>query len=157
MSEQGTKMVTTSNGLVVHPVQFGRDARRRPFRRSLLPPWRKRYQCVCCGAYTLDSVDWCDICSRCGWEDWHEYNDAPDQCLRPNYVSLNTLRSVIQRFGYGAACHVNRARGLTVADLEAMSQAQLATLRTYEEEDQHSRRHAARSAGRTSKRTSPEP
>lgn len=102
----------------------------RPFKEDLTRPSSKKYQCLCCSEYSLDSVEKYDICARCGWEDCPESNNAPSQDVSPNYVSLNAARSIVQRFGPAAACHVNRAGGLTLLDLESMSAEQIAALKS---------------------------
>lgn len=120
----------TEAGPVSHPVTLGRDAARRSYRRPLRRPWRKIYQCLCCDAYTLDSVDCCDICPCCGWEDWYECHDSPDDQIPPNRLSLNEARRIVAVFGPAACTHVNQAGGLSVSDLERMPPSERAELKS---------------------------
>jgi hypothetical protein len=132
MSESGTKLESTTAGVVETSVELGRDARSRPFRREVFRPWRKRFQCVCCGRYTLHNVDYCDICPRCGWEDWYECHDEPDREIRPNYVSLNAARRLVQEYGVGVACQVNM-RNVSVDELKQMTAEELAALKSLDD------------------------
>jgi hypothetical protein len=109
-------------------VQLGRDAAIRAFRMS--DDGEKLFQCVCCGMYTLSSVDTCDICPDCGWEDWYECHDAPSEVVRPNYISLNDARSVLALFGPAACCEANQSGHISIHDIERMSPSELATLKT---------------------------
>jgi hypothetical protein len=93
---------------------------------------------LCCDGFTLDYVDHCDICPKCGWEDWYECHDQPDDVVRPNYTSLNTARDIVRRFGPAAAHQVNRAKGMTAGEVESMSAEELSRLKTPREEvDDH--------------------
>lgn len=130
MTEPGVKIVMTPEGPVSQPVTLGRDTSRRPYRRLLARPWRKVYQCLCCDAYTLDAVDSCDICRRCGWEDWYECHDSPDEKIQPNRLSLNEARRIASEYCPAACAHVNRAGGPSVSDLEQMSPAELSQLKS---------------------------
>lgn len=113
----------------VYSVSLGRDQAIRPWQLNPASPDKRKYLCVCCGAYSLDCVDQCDICPECGWEDWYECHDMPDRVIRPNYISLNDARSICAQYGPGAACAVNRAKGLTRAELESMSAEERAQLK----------------------------
>lgn len=98
---------------------------------------KPRFPCLCCGAVSLDEpgdASLCEICGQCGWDHWYECHESPDAIIQPNYVSLRTLQDVVRRFGAAAACQINMAGGLTVEDLEAMTAAQLASLKTHEQE-----------------------
>jgi hypothetical protein len=129
---------SASQGAVsVCPVQLGRDEAVRPFQDL---PGGRRFECVCCGQYTLERVDECDICGNCGWEDWYECHDSAGEVIRPNYVSLTVAREVVKRFGPAALCSVNRASGVTIEDLAAMSREQLQSLQTLDQE--HGRTHS---------------
>ncbi|MFN0011364.1 MAG: CPCC family cysteine-rich protein [Phycisphaerales bacterium] len=128
MARPGIKLVSTDQGVAKTEVLLGRDSARRPFQRLPWQPWKKRFRCECCGGFTLDSVDCCDICPECGWEDWYESHDAPDQVVRPNYISLNVARSLVQRFGVGAAASANGSHGIAVGDIERMSPDEIAKL-----------------------------
>lgn len=130
MSEPGVKIVMTVDGPVSQAVMLGRDARKRPYRRELLRPWRRRFECLCCSAYTLDVVDECDTCSLCGWEDWYECHDSPDEEIRPNRLSLNEARRIVTRYGAAACSHLNRAGGMTIADLDRLSPEEVASLKS---------------------------
>jgi hypothetical protein len=136
--EGASRRVGQSQGAVsVCPVQLGRDEAVRPFQDL---PGGRRFECVCCGQYTLERVDECDICGKCGWEDWYECHDSAGEVIRPNYVSLTVAREVVKRFGPAALCSVNRARGVTIEDLAAMSREQLQSLQTLDQE--HGRTHS---------------
>ncbi|MFG0243740.1 MAG: CPCC family cysteine-rich protein [Phycisphaerales bacterium JB054] len=113
----------------VHSVSLGRDKAIRPWQPNPKDPSKRRYQCVCCGEFTLDIVDECDVCPECGWEDMYECNESPDRVIRPNYISLNDARSICAKYGAGAACAVNRAKGMTRAELESMSTEQRSQLK----------------------------
>lgn len=113
----------------VYRVEHGRDRASRPWRPDPTDSSKRRFQCVCRGDYTLDVVDECDVCPKRGWEDWYECHDAPDRVTRPNYISLNDARSICARYGQGAACAVNRAKGLRRAELDSMSAEELAQLK----------------------------
>jgi hypothetical protein len=131
MSQEGIKIISTSEGVVHTKVQLGRDAAIRPWR--LVGDGEdatKQYECQACGQFTLDMVDQCDICSQCGWEDWYECHDLPDKEVRPNYSSLNRAREVIRRFGPPAYVAINQKDGPTTEELEAMSSRELAALPT---------------------------
>jgi hypothetical protein len=113
-----------------YSIKLGRDAAVRPFQDS---PEARRFQCVCCEQFALDSVDHCDICGNCGWQDWHESHDSPAEVIRPNYVSLVVAREVLARFGPAALCAVNRAGGVKINELEAMSSEHLQSLPTLDQ------------------------
>ena len=120
-------------------VKLGRDAAIRPARMD--SNGTKVFQCVCCFEFTLGVVDECDICGNCGWEDWYECHDDPKAVIRPNYISLQVARNLYARFGAGAACAANRAKGLTITELESMTEHELRALKTL---DQESRRTESR-------------
>lgn len=130
MTEPAVRIVMTPEGPVSQPVTLGRDTARRPYRRLLARPWRKVYQCLCCDAYTLDAVDCCDICPRCGWEDWYECHDSPDEKIPPNRLSLNEARRVVAAYGGAACTHANQSGGLSLSDLERMSPAERSELKS---------------------------
>lgn len=117
------------NGPDMYSVSLGRDA---DVRQSQQTPDGKRYQCVCCGQFTLETVDACAICTECGWEDWYECLDNPSQKILPNRVSLDVARSLVQRFGPGAACEVGWATNplKRIAEVEAMPQSEYSKLQT---------------------------
>lgn len=113
---------------IVYPVTLGRDAETRAFRES---DGQKQFQCVCCGQYTLNSADACAVCSQCGWEDWYECHDEPAATIRPNNISLEAARSLVQRFGPGACCEANWRGGMKrIPEIETMTPDELATLKT---------------------------
>lgn len=113
----------------MHPVQLGRDLASRKHQPDPEDPSKRRYECLCCGAFSLSSVDNCETCRRCGWEDWYECHDRPNDPIRPNYISLTDARSIVAKYGPGAAFQVNRARGLARSELEAMTPSQIANLK----------------------------
>ncbi len=115
----------------VYPVRLGRDAAVRPFKDL---QGGRRYQCVCCGRFTLEYVDECDVCGHCGWEDWYECHESPLEVVRPNYISLSQAREALRRFGPGAVRRLNRARGLPPGELERLSPEQVRSFRTLDEE-----------------------
>lgn len=117
------------NGPDMHSVTLGRDVDVRPSQET---SDGKRYQCVCCGQFTLESVDSCAICTECGWEDWYECLDNPSRKILPNRVSLDVARSLVQRFGPGAACEVGWATNplKRIAEIEAMPQSEYSKLQT---------------------------
>jgi hypothetical protein len=115
-----------------YPVALGRDAKSRPSRREPLTG-SLHFQCMCCGAFSLSSVDKCDICTECGWEDWYECHDAPDTVVSPNRVSLNVARSVCMRFGAGACCELMFSRGRALErtrEIENLTAKERASLQT---------------------------
>lgn len=108
---------------------------RTPARQSRVEPrtGTVHFQCVCCGSFTLSDVGLCGVCTECGWEDWHECNEAPDEIISPNCVSLNDARSVFLRFGAGACCEVNFSSldaTEKIKEIESMPLAVRASLRT---------------------------
>jgi hypothetical protein len=115
-----------------YPVSLGRDAECRARRRE--PHTGTLYfQCMCCGAFSLSSVDACEVCRECGWEDWYECHDAPETVVSPNRVSLNVAQSVFMRFGAGACCEVNFSGGVAseqIREIESLSVKDRASLRT---------------------------
>ncbi len=77
----------------------------------------KKYQCPCCGNYTLNGRGIHDICPICFWEDDDEIEvygqPAPDRPQGPNHVQLEQARENYQRFGYAeerAKAHVRPPR-----------------------------------------------
>lgn len=119
-------------GPQVHSVQLGRDKERRPS-QVFDDSGKLKFQCSCCGQFTLDEVDMCDVCSECGWEDWYECLDNPSQAIRPNRISLNDARSLVARFGAGACCEVNWTPGKKPKDIERMPASLRTTLKTARE------------------------
>ncbi|MCW5776625.1 MAG: hypothetical protein KIS87_09320 [Phycisphaeraceae bacterium] len=85
---------------------------------------------MCCGAFSLDDVDYCNICPHCGWEDWYECHDAPGEVIRPNRVSLHEARQIVAKYGATACAHVNCAGGLSIADLERMTSVEVSALKS---------------------------
>ncbi|HEX8875138.1 MAG TPA: CPCC family cysteine-rich protein [Phycisphaerales bacterium] len=120
--QQGQALIQSPSA---HGISSTRSSQEVPNR-----PSATKYQCLCCSEYSLDSVEKYDICRKCGWEDCPESNNAPDQGISPNYVSLTAARSIVERFGAAAASQVNRAGGLTLLDLESMSTKQIADLKS---------------------------
>ena len=63
----------------------------------------ERYQCPCCGYYTLDSRGGYDICPVCFWEDDYEREQygqpVKDRSLGPNGVQLRVARENYKMFG----------------------------------------------------------
>lgn len=139
MSEIGKKIIRTPDGLVEYEVALGRDQSKRAYTTDRDTGHRK-YQCVCCSRFTLNGVDHCEICGDCGWEDWYECHDAPDQVIRPNYVSLNQAKDIVERFGTAAVSQTNKAGGLSIEMIEKMSPNELARLKTIREEIEDRRR-----------------
>ena len=130
MSETGLKFVKTDDGVVASEVELGRDAKKRAFRREFLRPWRRNLQCLCCGGYTLRCVDCCEICPHCGWEDWYECHDAPEEAIRPNRLSLGDARRLVERFGPVVASDANQDGGPSIEDIERMSPGERGELNT---------------------------
>jgi hypothetical protein len=134
MSEEGIKIISTPDGAVRTEVQLGRDAATRPWRLiGAGEGAQKQFECQACGQFTLDSVDQCDICPQCSWEDWYECHDLPDKEVRPNYSSLNRAREIVRRFGPAAFVAANEKDGPTIEEFEAMSREELAALPTLED------------------------
>jgi len=63
----------------------------------------ERYQCPCCGYYTLDSRGGFDVCPVCFWEDAHEVEQfgqpVEDRPRGPNWVQLRDARENYKNFG----------------------------------------------------------
>lgn len=63
----------------------------------------ERYQCPCCGYYTLEERGGHDICRVCWWQDddFDEEYGQPieDRSLGPNHVQLREARLNYQEFG----------------------------------------------------------
>ncbi len=63
-----------------------------------------KYQCPCCGNYTLDERGKYEICPVCFWEDDNAKKvygqPAPERPEGPNHVQLSQARENYQRFGY---------------------------------------------------------
>lgn len=51
-----------------------------------------KYQCACCGEYTLDEDYRFQICSNCFWEQEDLQEDDPEYEGGPNGKSLNEYR-----------------------------------------------------------------
>lgn len=134
MAEKGTKIIMTDHGPVASSVELGRDSATRPFKSESGKSDDRKYQCCCCGAFTLNAVDVCNICPECGWEDWYECHDEPNTAKRPNRIGLCSARDIFRRFGPGAVFQINRAGGLTIQQVEAMSVEERARLKTPREE-----------------------
>lgn len=129
MPESGANAERSGKWEVVH---LGRDKNIRPF--NLDPSGRQWFQCVCCGEYTLDVVDECDICSNCGWEDWYQCHDEPDQRISPNGISLNAAKAICAKFGPGACCEANWVLGSNrLHELDAMKPDEIKRLKTAKE------------------------
>jgi hypothetical protein len=133
MPEQGVKIISTDRGVIRSTVELGRDSQVRRYRRPLWRPWSKKFQCRCCEKFTLDDVDYCDVCPECGWEDWYECHDSPGQVIRPNYLSLDQARDLVLRFGVAASSEANRAGGLSIEEIERASPVERAKFRTARE------------------------
>jgi hypothetical protein len=74
----------------------------------------ERYQCPCCGYFTLDERGGHDICSVCWWQDddfGEEYGQpVADRPLGPNHVQLREARLNYQHFGASEERRRVRAR-----------------------------------------------
>ena len=121
MNDDAVQPLRDDDKPVAYPVKLGRDRAIRPFRVEPVTG-KTYYQCVCCGAFTLDTVDECDICPECGWGDWYECLDSPNDEVRPNYISLAAAQSLCMRFGAGACSEANSPRqgAERIRDIEAM-------------------------------------
>jgi hypothetical protein len=50
-----------------------------------------------------------DGCSECFWDEDAEAMEKPDQGVRPNYVSFNEARFILQAAGVGVLKRANQA------------------------------------------------
>lgn len=51
------------------------------------------HKCPVCGKYEFDSWNSYDICPECGWEDDSMQEEAPDDDLGANGMSLNEYKA----------------------------------------------------------------
>ena len=71
----------------------------------------KKYQCPCCGYYTLDyGPGRFDICQVCYWEDDLVQSDDPNYWGGANVISLNDARENYKNFGASEKCFLDSVR-----------------------------------------------
>ena len=71
----------------------------------------KKYQCPCCGYYTLDyGPGRFDICQVCYWEDDLIQSDDPSYWGGANTISLNEAREDYKIFGASEECFLDCVR-----------------------------------------------
>lgn len=72
----------------------------------------KKYQCVCCGYYTLKSKPpgTYEICPVCFWEDDPYQFEEPDCDGGANYVSLNQARENYKTIGASSKHYIKNVR-----------------------------------------------
>jgi len=66
-----------------------------------------KFQCPCCGYFTLDEVGAYDICPVCFWED---DGTTGEHGFAPNGVDLQTARANFQEFGAVSERNKNHVR-----------------------------------------------
>lgn len=66
---------------------------------SMNTPKGVRYQCICCGYFTLEEVDAYEGCPVCFWEDDPVQNADPSYSGGANHPSLDEARHNFQAFG----------------------------------------------------------
>lgn len=72
---------------------------------------QKKYQCPCCGYYTLgDRPGSFDICSVCYWEDDNIQRDDPNYAGGANDISLNEARKNYKKIGAMSPEHLGSVR-----------------------------------------------
>lgn len=57
----------------------------------------EKFKCACCGQFTLEAENECDICEVCGWEEDSLQNVYPDFSGGANEMSLNQAREAYKR------------------------------------------------------------
>ncbi len=70
----------------------------------------KKYQCPCCGFYTLEDQGEYSICPVCFWEDDPYQRQNPDLEDGANNVSLNSAAENYRKFGVSETRFINEVR-----------------------------------------------
>ena len=75
----------------------------------------KKYQCPCCGFYTLKGGEFeagplFEICDVCFWQYDEVAHDKPDTLLGANKVTLNQAKENYRNFGASEKRFVNDVR-----------------------------------------------
>lgn len=70
----------------------------------------KKYQCPCCGYFTLDPWFDFEICEVCGWQNDPVQRDKPDYRGGANIMSLNEARENFKKIGAIAENYLDSVR-----------------------------------------------
>lgn len=69
-----------------------------------------KYNCHCCGCFTLDEAFGEDICDVCFWHDNVVQSDDPDYAGGANTMSLNEARAAYKKCGAKATDRLKYVR-----------------------------------------------